>query len=247
MSKNILILAGTTLARNLTDELHTYPDISATVCLTRKTKGYEKANKQIEGLITGPEQLLGHIKTNNISHLIDATHPFAAQISSTALSTSLRADIPLLTLQYPPWKKTSLDHWIEVKDHRAAIKYLASLTAGQHIFLTTGGRMIAEYAKIRHLKFTARCIETNLDQSIENVTVITQRGPFALNDEKVLFESNNFDYLVTKNSGGLATCSKISLTREQGIPVVMIKRPEYKTGQLFESVSSIVNVLQTVN
>ena len=243
MTSRVLVLGGTTLARQLIDELSNYSQFSTAVCLTRKTTGYDRADRKIIGLIAGVNSLCEMIRSENINFLVDATHPFAADISGTAMDASSNSGIPLLTLQSPEWLDEATDNWIQVDDHESAIQYIADLPAKSHVFLSVGGRAIPQYAALNHIKFTARCIRTNLGTGVRNVSVINEKGPFELHNEQALFNAEKFDYMVTKNAGGKATYGKIVAARQHAVPVVMIKRPGYCTGELFDSVSLLVDYL----
>jgi precorrin-6A/cobalt-precorrin-6A reductase len=60
----------------------------------------------------------------------------------------------------------------------------------------------------------------------ERCEVIGARGPFHLEDERVLFERRQIDVLISKNSGSGATEPKLEVARERGLPVLVLKRPE---------------------
>lgn len=250
-TSHVLILGGTTLARQLIDELSDYSQFKTTVCLTRKTTGYDRADQKIIGLIPGVDSLCEMIQTENVNYLVDATHPFAIDISKTAFSASSNASIPLFTLQNPAWNKQIGDNWIDVDNHESAIQNISKLPANSHVFLSVGGRAISRYAILKKIKFTARCIRTDLGSEVKNVSIIKEKGPFDLDSELILFKANKFDYMVTKNAGGDATYAKIIAARQRGVPVVIINRPvqcaKYCTGELFESVSLFVDYLINTN
>ena len=245
MTVRLLILGGSTLARELTDGLAEYSQFNTNVCLARETTGYGRADRQIVGLLNGESDLIELIKVKNIDWLIDATHPFAKQISQTAFKASSETKVPLLTLQNAAWAKQDGDNWIEVNDHGGAIDYLSKLPNGSHVFLSVGGRAIPDYAKLKTLRFTARCIRTDLDPQIKNVSLIKEKGPFDIDNERRLFRYAQFDYMVTKNAGTSATYSKIQVARELNLPVVMIQRTEYETGRMFDNANALINYVMT--
>ncbi len=243
MKVKLLVLGGTTLARELLDSLAEYSQFHTTVCLTRKTTGYEQADRQIVGLLNGESALIELIKSQKIDWLIDATHPFAKEISETALIASTDTKVPLLALQNKAWAKRDGDNWIEVNDHGEAINYLSKLANNSHVFLSVGGRRIRGYARLKSIRLTARCIRTDFVSKTENIKIIKQKGPFDINNERELFKREQFDYLVTKNAGTQATYSKIQAAREFNVPVVMIQRIEYETGIKFQVPEQLVDFI----
>ena len=58
----------------------------------------------------------------------------------------------------------------------------------------------------------------------ERCEVIGARGPFLIEDERVLFERRGIDVLISKNSGSTATEPKLEVARERGVPVLVLKR-----------------------
>jgi precorrin-6A/cobalt-precorrin-6A reductase len=55
--------------------------------------------------------------------------------------------------------------------------------------------------------------------------VIGARGPFLIEDERALFERQQIDVLISKNSGSTATEPKLEVARERGVPVLVLRRP----------------------
>ena len=57
------------------------------------------------------------------------------------------------------------------------------------------------------------------------VTLITARGPFKVDDEKALLAEHAVEVIVTKNSGGAGASAKLEAARALGLPVIMVERP----------------------
>ncbi|MBA4324291.1 MAG: cobalt-precorrin-6A reductase, partial [Rhodobacter sp.] len=51
----------------------------------------------------GVEGLADYLKAEAISHVVDATHPFAAQMSSNAVAACTETGTPLIALERAPW------------------------------------------------------------------------------------------------------------------------------------------------
>ena len=65
--------------------------------------------------------------------------------------------------------------------------------------------------------------------------LIVDRGPFAIGNERALFLEHGVELLVSKNSGGVATWSKLAAARELRVPVVMVDRPDPEPGARAET------------
>src|SRR5690349_1163662 len=72
----------------------------------------------------GPGGLADYIREAGITHVIDATHPFAAEMSRNAVAACAETKTPLLALERAPWTRTDGDKWIEVADIEAAVAAL---------------------------------------------------------------------------------------------------------------------------
>src|ERR1700687_4880953 len=101
--RRILILGGTTEARGLAERLAGRRDLAVTLSLAGRT-----ANPAAQGVpvriggFGGAEGLAGHMASERIDALIDATHPYAAIISANAARAAASAGVPLLALRRPP-------------------------------------------------------------------------------------------------------------------------------------------------
>ncbi|MCF5384158.1 cobalt-precorrin-6A reductase, partial [Pseudomonas syringae] len=78
----------------------------------------------------------------------------------------------------------------------------------------------------------------------ERCEVIGARGPFMLEDERQLFEQRRIDVLISKNSGSSSTEPKLDVAREQGLPVLILKRPQLPdVDRLFWGVDEVLEAL----
>jgi precorrin-6A/cobalt-precorrin-6A reductase len=173
----------------------------------------------------GAAGLAAFLLDRPINLLIDATHPFAAQISANAAVAAAECNVPYLMLVRPAWEAGSGDRWIEVASHSEAA--IALLGQSQRVFLTIGRQELAAFAGLDAIWFLMRAIDPPaLNTPIPNGKLLLARGPFTLEDERQLLLEYQIDTIVSKNSGGGATYAKIVAARELGIPVVMVQRPQ---------------------
>lgn len=170
----------------------------------------------------GAEGLARFIAAEGIGLLIDATHPYAAQISRNAARAAQLAGIPCWALRRPGWQAGPGDDWREVGDWQELI---AALAPFRRPLFTLGREPLEHLAEIpAHQHWTVRCLTAQ--PPAPRAEILGARGPFALDDERALMARIDCDVLVSKNSGSQATEHKLQAARERGIPVLVLKRPE---------------------
>jgi precorrin-6A/cobalt-precorrin-6A reductase len=169
----------------------------------------------------GAEGLAQFVRDERISLILDATHPYAAQISHNAAQAAWQCGVPCWALRRPAWQPQAGDDWREVSDW-------ADLTAALKPFkrplFTLGREPLQHLDEIPADQFwTLRALDIYPGNT--RCEVIAARGPFLIEDERVLFERRGIDVLISKNSGSTATEPKLEVARERGVPVLVLKRP----------------------
>src|SRR6185437_14495627 len=113
------------------------------------------------------------------THVVDATHPFATEISRNALAASAATATPLVALERKPWIKTADDRWIDVDDIAAAVVALPKARA--NVFLAIGRQHVAPFAALPQHAYTLRFIDTAAAPlPLPDADLIVSRGPFTL-------------------------------------------------------------------
>jgi precorrin-6A/cobalt-precorrin-6A reductase len=171
--------------------------------------------------------------------VIDATHPFAAQMSRNAAAACRDLGLPLAVLTRPAWQQQEGDRWISVADMAAAVRALGGRP--RTVFLTIGGLQLGAFASAPRHRYIVRTIDRpNAIDALPAHHLILARGPFSLEQEIALMRAENVDVLVTKNSGGAATEAKIAAARTLGIDVIIIERPAPEAVPTFDSIDGIL-------
>ena len=227
VKKRLLILGGTGDAAKLAEKAAAIAKIEVITSLAGRTRRRQQPslppNTVRIGGFGGEAGLVEYLREQKINIIIDATHPFAAQISFNAAAATTKCQLPHLMLVRPAWQKIEGDRWIEVKNQEAAAKALPKQV---RVFLSIGRQELAAFAHLNSLWFLMRMIEPPaLDTLVPNGKLLLESGPFTLENEQKLLKEHQIDIIVSKNSGGAATYSKIVAARERKIPVIMVQRP----------------------
>ncbi|HEY9629988.1 MAG TPA: cobalt-precorrin-6A reductase [Coleofasciculaceae cyanobacterium] len=219
----VLILGGTGDAVELAAQASAIPQLEVMTSLAGRTRqpSTPVGNSRVGGF-GGATGLTTYLQAHSIDLLIDATHPFAAQISWNAAIAAAKAHIPHLMLVRPMWQKAPGDRWIEVDSVEAAA---ATIPEGaKRVFLTIGRQQLAPFVPLHSICFLIRSIDPP-EPPLPPGKILLDRGPFSLEQERSLLQDYQIDAIVSKNSGGDATYAKVIAARERDISIVMVQRP----------------------
>ena len=187
----------------------------------------------------GVDGLAGYIKSERITHVIDATHPFAAEMSRNVVEACAATRTPLLALERTPWSRMPDDNWIEVPDLIAAVVALPEQRT--NVFLAIGRQHLAPFAAKPQHAYTLRFVDApDGALPLPDAEVIVSRGPFTVESDRALMQSRGVEWLVARNSGGTGARAKIDAARELKLPVIMITRPELPERPRVESVDEVL-------
>ncbi len=189
----------------------------------------------------GVRGLTDYIRAEAITHVIDATHPFAAEMSRNAIEACAETGTPLIALERAPWAQASGDNWIEVPDVNAAVVALPERPA--NVFLAIGRQHIAPFATRPQHAYTLRFVDPPEAPLPFPADVIVSRGPFTLDAELEMLPARGIAWIVARNSGGDGARAKIDAARMLSLPVIMISRPELPERRRVESVAEIMQWL----
>lgn len=176
----------------------------------------------------GADGLAQFVRAEGISLILDATHPYAAQISHNAAQAARACGVPCWALRRPAWQPQAGDDWREVGDWTQLAEALKPF---KRPLFTLGREPLQHLDEIpAHQFWTLRALEVYPGN--ERCEVIGARGPFLLEDERQLFARRQIDVLISKNSGSTATEPKLEVARELGVPVLVLRRPVLATVDL---------------
>ncbi len=117
----ILVLAGTREARTLIARLASTSDYEVIASLAGVTKNPTDLGENTRfGGFGGVNGLADYLQAEGIAAVVDATHPYAAQMSRNAVEAAERIAIPLFRFERAPWEKVSGDIWHHVESVEAA-------------------------------------------------------------------------------------------------------------------------------
>lgn len=241
----ILILGGTHEAFQLAERLAATGGVDFISSLAGRTREPRRPKGEVRtGGFGGADGLARYLRDESVTHVINATHPFAAQISANAVAAAEATGVPLLRLLRPAWTARRDDRWVAARHTAEAAEQCRR--EGGRIFLTLGSGELDAFSEIRNAHFLVRMVDAPQQVPLSDYRVITARGPFSLQDELRLLAEHHIGLVVAKNSGGEATYAKIEAARRMGLPVVMIERPAIALDPRSPAVASVEDVIAWV-
>lgn len=237
-AEHILLLAGTFEARQLAKQLslrHAGSRVTASFAGAVKDLPELDVPTRIGGF-GGVAGLSGFLRAEHVSLVIDATHPFAAQMSRNAAEACEALQLPLIRLERPAWTALPNDTWSHFGSMQDASR---ALPEAARAFLAVGRKEIRQFASRADIYGFARMIEAPPEPLPDGWDLVLQRPSQSPSEEADLMRKHGITHVVTKNSGGTRAYAKIEAARALQLPVFVIDRPhlpETETAQDIEGV-----------
>ncbi|MEZ5702601.1 MAG: cobalt-precorrin-6A reductase [Burkholderiaceae bacterium] len=222
----ILLLGGTTEASGLAQALGACGADAVFSYAGRTEAPLAQPLPTRVGGFGGVEGLTAYLQGEGITHVVDATHPFAAQMSHHAVQACQATGIPLLALERPPWQAEAGDQWVSVSDMAAAVAALADLVEQPaRVFLAIGRQQVQPFLDQTRHWYLLRLVDPGFEMPEARGTVVLDRGPFTVKNDLALMAQHGITHVVAKNAGGQGAQAKLTAARQRGCPVVLIERP----------------------
>lgn len=190
----------------------------------------------------GVAGLVDYLQREGISHVVDATHPFAAQMSRNAIAACDQTGHPLIALERPAWAPGAGDQWQTVADIEAAVAALPAAPA--KVFLAIGKQTLAPFAARPQHHYLLRLVDPPEEAlPLPQTTVVIARGPFDAAGDTVLLQTHGISYIVAKNAGGAGAEAKLTAARALRLPVILIDRPALPPRRVAATVAEVMDWL----
>ncbi|MEM7195453.1 MAG: precorrin-6A/cobalt-precorrin-6A reductase [Pseudomonadota bacterium] len=223
---NILLLGGIAESKALAKRLIERGDrvIYSIVGLVRtpsldcevRTGGFSR-----EG-VDGVDGMAEFCSQRNIELIVDASHPYAEDISAHAMAAASVAGIECWRYLRPGWNADNYAGWYSVSSMDELWPLLSTFrrpffTIGASALDYTDQRLPQQHWIVR----TAQSMP-----QVEGVTQVNRIGPFYYDDEISLMAEYAVDAVVSKDSGCQRVAAKLDAARDRKLPVFIITRPE---------------------
>jgi len=190
----------------------------------------------------GVEGLAEYLRANRISHVVDATHPFAARMSANAVAACALAGVPLVALTRPAWRPVAGDRWTHVADVAAAVVALAG--PARRVMLALGRMHVDAFLAQPQHHYLLRFVDPPAQPPpLPHHDLVVTRGPFIADGDRRLLKAHRIDLVVCKNAGGRGAEAKLIAARALALPVMLIDRPVLPARIEYERVADVLDWL----
>ncbi len=245
MNGGVIIFGGTSEGRKIAQYL-SRNGAAATICVASEYGS--GVLPEMEGITVNE----GKLDTDAIASMIDetslvidATHPYAAAVTSNVKTACQQKNAHYYRLFRPEVASGDLQAFETYQD---VINYLNSTTG--NILLTTGSRALDEFTKVRgfderifaRILPDAESLTRALELGYKASNIICMQGPFSEQMNAAMIQSKQIKYLVTKDSGAPGgTDEKISAAISNGAEALVVGRPLDEKGYKYSEIIDILN------
>lgn len=202
-------------------------------------------------------QIESMILEKKIDLIIDASHPYAQNISNTVISMVSYLNEKAAAgkeIKYVRFERKMIDYGNEnvfqFNNLQELIKFLNKVE-NKNVLSTLGSNTLAEIKEIRNKNnlFVRILPTTTSIQSAEELgylpkNIIAMQGPFSKNMNIAMLKDLKIDYLITKESGETGgELQKVEACQECGVKILAIKRPVLNYGISFHAIEELIKYI----
>lgn len=228
---SFLVLGGTDASRDLAVRLQ-HAGIPVTCALLGADPRHVPLPpvEVLDGGFGGIEGMADFLTARKVRGVIDASHPFAADVARDALAATTAAGVPMARLLPPSWEaQGGSPQWRWAEDHPDALRIAATMGAVRP-FLSVGRESLSVYTVWRDRFVLARVVELPRWRIPPRWEVIRSADAHAYAPEFALLTSRRIGMMVTRDTGGSLDEPKLRVAADLGIFVVMVRRPVLPEG-----------------
>ncbi|PHV70986.1 precorrin-6A reductase [Sporanaerobium hydrogeniformans] len=247
----ILVLGGTSDSLQICERLNKRQQ----AYLVSVTSAYGKElclpyTDQVQLGKMNEHEMKSFLLENHIETVIDATHPYAIEVSQIAQKVTQALNVTYKRYERPSLlEEMSYSKLHVVSSLEEACELVASL--GERIFLATGSKHLAFFKeRLGHKMLFARVLPTSqvLGEcealGFQADHLIAMKGPFSEDMNRAFFSATLSDVVLTKESGKEGGfIEKVEAAKALDIPIVVIKRPCFNYRCVFHHLDELIESL----
>ena len=247
----IWVVGGTSNAKEICEHLAS----EAYRVLVSVTTDYGRQLSEFPGIevVQGKlsrEEMEHLIQTRGVRLVVDASHPFAAEVSAGAMQAAKNTAVPYLRFERA---NTRFESATYVDNYEEAVAYLANKPG--NILLTTGSRFVAKFIPLGAERLFARVLSTSDSISLceqaglQPAGIIAMAGVSSVNLNKALMDEFDIRFMVTKESGAEGGLQeKMEAAKQKNVELIIIQRPTIQYPEVYSDYQSLfLRIKKSIN
>ncbi|BAK76648.1 precorrin-3B C17-methyltransferase [Pseudogulbenkiania sp. NH8B] len=218
--------------------------------------GAELVAQNCPGLTTvagrlGVERRRELLRETGARAIVDATHPFASDMSQQLIALAAELALPYLRYERPGAAIAhDTAHRVATMDDAAQL----AMQLGQRIFLATGSKDLVRFVKAEgaverqwfvRLAPDPQHLQRAIDAGIPRAHLVAMQGPFSQAANETLWHDWGIDCVVTKDSGDAGGYrAKADAAAALNIPLIVVERPRVDYPALASDFAAVLGALQ---
>lgn len=198
-------------------------------------------------------QMVDWLQAREIRCVIDATHPFAAEVSTNILGACQHLQLACLRFERPS-QISAVESEFVIKVDSVEQACEQAKRFGERVFLTTGSKQLADYVRllpekqlIARVLPTVSVIQSCYDLGLGVGNIVAMKGPFSAEINEEMYRFYQADVVITKESGDVGGYQeKVKPCLALGIPCIVITRPVVEYAQVFSDIETLVNYVESI-
>lgn len=231
--QEVLLFSGTSEGRTLTEILCTH-SVKVTVCVATEYGQEVMKESELAKIRVGrmkQEEIEELVSSKDWMAIIDATHPYAKEVTENIRNACERKNREVLRLIRDRSERVEGIRYVDSMEEAAAFLN----TAKGNIFITTGSKELSRYLELIQDKERifvrilpgVEELEKCHDLGLKGKQIICMQGPFSEELNYAMMKEIKADWLVTKETAGAGGYpEKIQAAVRAGAKAIVIKRPE---------------------
>jgi len=250
---NIHVFGGTSDAVQLCQKLE---GLGLTYSLSVATDAGEETARELTGRIyvgrLDSEEMQSFFTNEQIALVIDATHPFAAEVSKNIIKATQAIRLPLIRYERPT-QIDLLEHPLLIKVADVEEACQVAKNYGEKVFLTTGSKelpkykqLLAEKTLIARVLPTVSVIQSCVELGLGLGEIVAMKGPFTQQMNEALYQFYQPHVVITKESGSEGGyAEKVLPCLALGIACIVISRPKQVYQHFVSNLEALASELKT--
>lgn len=185
------------------------------------------------------------VKENEISKIVDLSHPYAVEVSKNAIDTAKKLNIDYIRFERKNLEIGS-ENILEFEKIEDIIEYIENVE--DNILVTLGSNNIEKFKNLKNLNNIYfrilpkwEMVKKAEDAGILPKNIVAMQGPFTYEMNVAMLKQLDIKYMVSKKGGDTGgELEKIEASNASGVKTILLVRPNIEYPRVYDSIEEII-------